>query len=266
MDFSADNLRSQAILQQAFPQLYVDDVRKELVENDALLFPTFLALHKAIEDGDKHVPRLRKKVRVPKTASADVSDAVLDDRIRAVNDAGELEALMEFRAARAAQLQEQSKVEDVKRREQQELENFDLAKAEGNVADCGCCFVEYAINRMVHCDGDVLHVSSPDICWPVTCQILITMTRICQWFCQDCARMMAETQIGMSKHQLDCMSTDGCSGGFSRQQREIFLDEGARTALERIEAEAALREAGIENLETCPFCSFAMVRSPFPSS
>lgn len=163
MDFSTDTLRSQAILQQVFPQLYVDDVRKTLAQNGALLFPTFLALHKATEDGDKHVPPLRKKVRVPRTASADFADAVLDDRIRAASDAGELEALMEFRAARAAQLKEQSKFEDVKRREQQELENFDLAKAEGNVADCGCCFVEYAINRMVHCDGDVLHVSRPDI-------------------------------------------------------------------------------------------------------
>lgn len=76
--------------------------------------------------------------------------------------------------------------------------------------------------------------------------------------------MMAETQIGLSKHNLDCMSTYGCSGGFSAQQRDIFLDAGTRTALDRIEAEAALREAGIEDLEACPFCPFAMVRSHSP--
>lgn len=70
---------------------------------------------------------------------------------------------------------------------------------------------------------------------------------------------MAETQIGLSKYRLDCMSTDGCSGGFAMDQREIFLDTNLKTALDRIEQEAVLREAGIEDLETCPFCPFAMV-------
>lgn len=70
---------------------------------------------------------------------------------------------------------------------------------------------------------------------------------------------MAETQIGLSKYKLECMSTDGCTGLFPPHQREIFLDAPSLTALDRIEQEAALREAGIEDLETCPFCPFAMV-------
>ncbi|KAH8749113.1 hypothetical protein F5883DRAFT_436052, partial [Diaporthe sp. PMI_573] len=107
------------------------------------------------------------------------------------------------------------------------------------VADCGCCFVEYALNRMVHCDGETLH-----------------------WFCRDCARMMAETQIGLSKYRLDCMSTDGCTGGFVTDQKEIFLDTHSVTALDRIEQEAVQREAGIENLETCPQCPFAAEYPP----
>lgn len=75
---------------------------------------------------------------------------------------------------------------------------------------------------------------------------------------------MAETQIGLSKHHLECMSIDGCKGGFSMTQREMFLDTHSKTALDRIEQEAVLREAGLENLETCPFCPFAMVSLPFP--
>lgn len=55
------------------------------------------------------------------------------------------------------------------------------------------------------------------------------------------------------------MSQDGCDGGFDRRQREIFLDAHSRTALDRIEQEAAVREAGIEDLETCPFCPYAAV-------
>lgn len=53
------------------------------------------------------------------------------------------------------------------------------------------------------------------------------------------------------------MSVDSCSSGFSRDQRDLFLDEKMTIALERIEQEAVLRMAGIENLETCPLCPFA---------
>lgn len=166
-------------MQNAFPRLYADDVRKALVQNGGLLFPTFQQLHKSTADGHKHDPPLREKTRVPKTASAEFSDAAIDDRIHAGGDAGEVEAFREFRAARAVQLKEKSKVEDVKLTEQRELENFQLAKAEGNIADCECCCVKHAINRMVHCDGDVLHVRMPNICWPVICQMLIMVTRVC---------------------------------------------------------------------------------------
>jgi TRIAD3 protein (E3 ubiquitin-protein ligase RNF216) len=92
---------------------------------------------------------------------------------------------------------------------------------------------------MVHCNGDTTH-----------------------WFCRSCARKTAETQIGLSKYQLSCMSMDGCTGGFSRDQRDIFLDAKSAVALERIEQEAVLRMAGIENLETCPFCPWAAEYPP----
>lgn len=70
---------------------------------------------------------------------------------------------------------------------------------------------------------------------------------------------MAETQIGMAKYNLDCMSTDGCTGCFARNQQEIFLDAKSRTALEQIEMDASIRASGIDNIETCPFCPFAAV-------
>lgn len=75
---------------------------------------------------------------------------------------------------------------------------------------------------------------------------------------------MAETQVGLSRHELACMSLEGCSASFAISQRDKFLDTNMRMALDRIEAEAALREAGIENLETCPFCPYAAVRRSLP--
>lgn len=73
---------------------------------------------------------------------------------------------------------------------------------------------------------------------------------------------MAESQVGYSKYELSCMSTDGCKGGFSLDQRKIFLDAKMTLALERIEQEFVLRAAGIENLESCPFCSYSAEYPP----
>ncbi len=68
---------------------------------------------------------------------------------------------------------------------------------------------------------------------------------------------MAETEIGLFKYHLACMSMEGCTAGFSRDQQDLFVDARTRVALDRIEQEAVLRLASIENLETCPFCPFA---------
>ncbi|KAM0156654.1 hypothetical protein ACHAPC_004635 [Botrytis cinerea] len=121
-----------------------------------------------------------------------------------------------------------------------EEENLKRAEAEGTMSECCCCYSDYPLNRMVHCNNEeVLH-----------------------WFCRGCARQAAETEIGNSKYLLMCMSTDGCEAGFSLEQRNQFLDESTIVALERNEAEAVLRMAGIENLASCPFCPFAAEYPP----
>ena len=51
----------------------------------------------------------------------------------------------------------------------------------------------------------------------------------------------------MTQFELNCMSIDGCTGGFSLPQRKQFLDEKLTAALDRIEYEAVLRLSGIEN-------------------
>ncbi len=73
---------------------------------------------------------------------------------------------------------------------------------------------------------------------------------------------MTETQIGLSKYQLTCMSIDNCTAGFARDQQDLYIDFKTRVALDRIEQEAVLRLAGIEDLEACPFCPFAAEYPP----
>ncbi|KUI68591.1 hypothetical protein VM1G_03842 [Cytospora mali] len=229
---------TDTLLQQSFPHVYVTDIRKVLARHGNCLYPAFLALDKALDGWDDQNPPFKKKTRITQSyRKYDLTN--LDDIIRDSIDEGEREALEEFRAVSVVQSNQRAEAVAEMQRDQDEKENFENARLEGNIADCGCCFVEFALNRMVHCDGDTLH-----------------------WFCRDCARMMAETQIGLSKYHLECMSTDGCTGHFALDQREIFLDANARTALDRIEQEAVLREAGIENLETCPQCPFAAEYPP----
>jgi len=108
-----------------------------------------------------------------------------------------------------------------------------------DMADCGCCFEKFAHNRMVHCDG-----------------------RICHWFCLECAKRNAETQIGLSRYELRCISMDGCDGRFSKQQKDKFLNGKLEMALDRIEQESVLRLAGIKGLARCPFCRYAAEYPP----
>lgn len=74
--------------------------------------------------------------------------------------------------------------------------------------------------------------------------------------------MNAETAIGLSRYELHCMSMDDCSGTFSHSQRLLFLDEKLTAALDRIECDAVLRMAALENLERCPACDFAAEYPP----
>lgn len=70
------------------------------------------------------------------------------------------------------------------------------AQEEGAMKECACCFGEYPLNRMVHCDADEMH-----------------------WFCRGCALRNAETEVGQSKYELCCMSMEGCKARFTVSQR-----------------------------------------------
>ncbi|ROT42907.1 hypothetical protein SODALDRAFT_268324, partial [Sodiomyces alkalinus F11] len=141
------------------------------------------------------------------------------------------------RAARWVIRARVAKQEAANREKQQEEDNIALAQAQGSMMGCACCYDEFPINRMVHCNEK-------------------------QWFCIGCARQNAETVVGMSRYELKCMSMDGCSAGFCAGQRALFIDPKLAAALERIEDEAVLRMAAITNLETCPSCPYAAEYPP----
>ncbi|KXX77262.1 Protein ariadne-1 [Madurella mycetomatis] len=214
---------AKSLLKGSFPQLYVLDIEKLLKENHYSVYPTYLALDKACSSGD---PKFRFKSKKANSGSSP-PDTAGDGADEAENDAWKA-----FCAARDL-------CQSVAAKEKAEAENWQRAKDEGNIVDCGCCYSEFPLNKMVHCNGDVAHL-----------------------FCRDCARRLAEDAVGYQKYQLTCMSTDGCEATFSKDQRDLFLDENLVAALDKIEQETVLRMAAIENLETCPFCSYAAEYPP----
>ncbi|EFX06015.1 ring finger protein [Grosmannia clavigera kw1407] len=229
---------SKTLIQQMFVFVPQKDIATILGTHGNCLFPAILELEATMaETSPEALPFKLKKTKTKKLP--EYSPESLDGTILVTRSAPKKDALEEYRAAVAICQQREEKRKQRKQLDLEEERNFQNAQTEGTIKDCECCYGEFALNRMIHCDGTLFH-----------------------WFCRGCSRRMAENQIGLSKYSLACMSTDGCKSGFSRDQQKLFLDEKTRIALERIEQEHILRIAGIENLETCPFCPFAAEYPP----
>ncbi len=115
------------------------------------------------------------------------------------SDADRVEILRELLTCRRIRKKADEKRLEELQTKQFEEENTRRAEAEGTMSECGCCYSDYPLNRMVHCNGNELH-----------------------WFCRGCALRNAETEIGNSKYELHCMSTDGCTAGFSLEQQYVL--------------------------------------------
>jgi E3 ubiquitin-protein ligase RNF216 len=249
-------LGSLNLLQHAFRHSYASDVQAVFRAKGQKLFPAYLEIDERVNgEPGRELPHGRK--RYPGKERPEYREDLIEARIRVSEDATEKSALEEYLAAvqfcrakrqekdhekqvgTVAIFRERPAITDGSQLAQAEIDNFMAAQLEGATAECGCCFDEFALNRMVHCDGSTFH-----------------------YFCKECSRQMAEHQIGQSKYELTCMSMDGCKSSFTQDQRAIFINENAEIALGRLEQEAMLRLAGIESLETCPFCPFAMEYPP----
>jgi TRIAD3 protein (E3 ubiquitin-protein ligase RNF216) len=204
------------------------------------LFPAYLIL----EGADRTWDRAKSpytKIKKPRPINAAWKPEAVEDTLsKEDSTADTMLALRELQAVRRVRKKADDKRQAERQAQLNEEENIKRAEAEGTMLECGCCFSDYPMNRMVHCDDE----------------------RVIHWFCRSCARQTAETEIGNSKYKIKCMSMDGCDAGFSRDMKTQFLDEKTQIALDRNEQEEVLRLAGIENLASCPFCPFAAEYPP----
>ncbi|KAG9254296.1 uncharacterized protein F5Z01DRAFT_622410, partial [Emericellopsis atlantica] len=223
----------------------------ELVaEHDYSLFSAYLDLDRIISTWHEHplkswnlqfapqdVPHPEPGLPINE-AALEVYTLPLDDAtkalLREINEARTIcRSRRPYNKARSA-----SPTQDTKPAIETEIKD-DMQLKDGEWLECECCFEEVAIVSVVHCNGEDIH-----------------------FVCIGCARRNAETQIGLSRHTLHCLSSDQCEGGFDESQRRLFLDENLTKALDRIEWSNSLQAAGIEGLATCPFCEYAAEYPP----
>ncbi|KAI8949028.1 hypothetical protein F4801DRAFT_591382 [Xylaria longipes] len=232
------NALARALLSQEFSRVPQSFIRASLRAKDKAPYNSVFEIYTAIDEQMRNGDDANKPWQEKKTTTK-VNPDFTPDKLQSLDMSrykpGEQAAFAEFIAARKLRAIKDARIAA----EAEEHNNFLQAKKESQTIDCGICFEECALNRMVRCDGETMH-----------------------WFCRSCLRTQAESLIGMAKYELTCMSLDGCSAGFSPGQRALFLNNKLTVALDRIEQEAVLRMAGIENLETCPFCPYAAEYPP----
>lgn len=235
-------LPRKTLLMQDFPLLYSKDIENMFRKNENSLFLTYMHLSSKFLDNDVNTDghgsepylQLRKRPgRLDQSFNRDQIAKTMDNRPR------ERMVFEEFQAARSIHDKRKSEKDAKDRQKQAEIENEKRAKLEGTMHECGCCMDDFPRNRMIYCQASQIH-----------------------WFCRGCVRRQAEIILGQGKYDIQCLSTEGCSKGFARDQIKLFLDDKSIVALERLEIEDSLRKSGIENLESCPFCPFAAECDP----
>lgn len=143
----------------------------------------------------------------------------------------------ELQAAKQHIAREAIKASIRKTKEAAEDRNLEEHKAIGATVQCGCCFEETVpLNRVVPCEGDSAHS-----------------------FCFSCVSGLADTQVGLMKHELKCMDASACSASLSWSAVAKALDIKTFDRLEFNKQQAEIMAAGLEGLEQCPFCDFKAI-------
>ena len=119
----------------------------------------------------------------------------------------------------------------------EEEENLQHAIATGQTAECQACFDDLPINRQIHCHGEVPHYT-----------------------CNSCIKIYIASEIGDARCNVMC--TAGCGAGFEPAQLNRIDDKRLLEKLADLQQEQDIRNAGLENLEECPFCDYKAIMPP----
>ncbi|WEW57422.1 RBR-type E3 ubiquitin transferase [Emydomyces testavorans] len=144
--------------------------------------------------------------------------------------------LLDARNARLHREEQKRKAEEIAKLE---AENEEIHLATGGLMECKCCYVDVPLNRMAACEGNEAH-----------------------FFCADCIKMNAETQIGYMRYEIHCMDTSDCKAPFSPTALAEILGKTLKEKLDELRQRDEIEKAGIDGLEECPFCDFKAIYPP----
>lgn len=214
----------QAMLKSEFPEIPVNFVNETLATQKHF-FQAYVALAAAMDSTKRAFGKGRASVR--HLANADTM---------AMN-CGWPELADELTAARKriAVVRAQRVVDDAKKKAEEE--NLQRATECGETAECQACFDDLPMNRQMHCDGPVAHFT-----------------------CYECAETYIKSEVSESRCRVLC--TAGCGANFAPAQLNLLGNKQLLEQLAELEQEKAIRDAGLDDLEECPFCDYKAIVPP----
>lgn len=141
-----------------FPLVPIRTIQQLLAENNYHLFPTFTAVDNATTRVDRASLSWKYK-KTPSVQPGKYKAENIDASIESYSIDWEKELMKELQAARLVRSDAAEKDRVKTLAEETERRNFEAAEARGELVECGCCFADVAPNRLVYCNGDVIHVS-----------------------------------------------------------------------------------------------------------
>ncbi|PYH43976.1 E3 ubiquitin-protein ligase RNF216 [Aspergillus saccharolyticus JOP 1030-1] len=109
----------------------------------------------------------------------------------------------------------------------------------GNLVECQCCFEEVPANKILPCEGLDVH-----------------------FFCYTCMQSSAKTQIGLMRYKLQCFDGSGCQAQFDRHGLRHALGKKIMDKLDALQQQDEIQQAGLQGLESCPFCDYHAICPP----
>ncbi|KAF2904452.1 hypothetical protein ILUMI_01733, partial [Ignelater luminosus] len=123
--------------------------------------------------------------------------------------------------------------EYLKLRKVQEAEEKLEAKEAGLLQTCSCCYDDEVMPTDIYeCENGCV-------------------------FCKDCVRICAEIAFGEGKLDFACLNN--CTSHFNLQTLQAVLNPKMFSKIALKKQVEEVKAAGIEDLETCPFCDFVTI-------
>jgi E3 ubiquitin-protein ligase RNF216 len=118
--------------------------------------------------------------------------------------------------------------------------------------ECGCCFADYSFVRAALLSLLLLayHLFVKD--QMVQCPDM-------HLFCSSCMTSYASNLLGEHNPNIICMDQSGCKLPFPLSQLRRFLTPKLMELYDRVKQMKEIEAAGLENLESCPFCEYKVV-------